>query len=120
MPTVFDDSTVLLGEPGKQVFMARRKKDDWFVGGITNNNGSNEIITLNFLEPDKTYLAIVYTDDENERTSTHVKCSSFLTDSSQQMKFKLKPSGGVAIHFVPVMRGERLNIRNIRGNGCDI
>lgn len=99
MPTVFDDSTVLLGEPGKQVFMARRKKDDWFVGGITNNNGSNEIITLNFLEPDKTYLAIVYTDDENERTSTHVKCSSFLTVQSQQMKFKLKPSGGVAIHF---------------------
>lgn len=26
LPTVFDDSTVLLGEPGKQVFMARRKK----------------------------------------------------------------------------------------------
>ena len=115
LPTVFDDSTVLLGEPGKQVFMARRKKDDWFVGGITNNNGSNEIITLNFLEPDKTYLAIVYTDDENERTSTHVKCSSFLTDSSQQMKFKLKPSGGVAIHFVPVMRGERIKYKKYKG-----
>lgn len=115
LPTVFDDSTVLLGEPGKQVFMARRKKDDWFVGGITNNNGSNEIITLNFLEPDKTYLAIVYTDDENERISTHVKCSSFLTDSSQQMKFKLKPSGGVAIHFVPVMRGERIKYKKYKG-----
>ena len=95
--------------------MARRKKDDWFVGGITNNNGSNEIITLNFLEPDKTYLSIVYTDDENERTSTHVKCSSFLTDSSQQMKFKLKPSGGVAIHFVPVMRGERIKYKKYKG-----
>lgn len=115
LPTVFDDSTVLLGEPGKQVFMARRKKDDWFVGGITNNNGSNEIITLDFLEPDKTYLAIVYTDDENARTSTHVKCTGFLTDSSQQMKFKLKPSGGVAIHFVPVTRGERIKYKKYKG-----
>ena len=115
LPTVFDDSTVLLGEPGKQVFMARRKKDNWFVGGITNNNGSNEIITLDFLEPDKTYLAIVYTDDENARTLTHVKCTGFLTDSSQQMKFKLKPSGGVAIHFVPVTGGERIKYKKYKG-----
>ena len=112
----------MLWENRVNKFLARRKKDDWFVGGITNNSSSNEIITLNFLEPDKTYLAIVYTDDENERTSTHVKCSSFLTDSSQQMKFKLKNlSGGVAVHFVPVMRGgERIKYKKYKGNGCDI
>ena len=78
----WDDSKYLEAEPGDYITVARKAKgtNHWFVGGITNNNGSNEIITLNFLEPDKTYLAIVYTDDENERTSTHVKCSSFLTD----------------------------------------
>lgn len=65
-----NDSSVLLGEPGKHILMARREKDDWFVGGITNNNGSDEVITLDFLEPDKIYLATVYTDDANVETST--------------------------------------------------
>lgn len=115
LPTVFDHSSVLIGEPGKQIFMARRKKDDWFVGGITNNNGSDEIITLDFLEPDKTYLALVYTDDENVKTSTKVKCSGFLTNSSQQMKFKLKPGGGVAIRFIPATTGDHGKYKKYRG-----
>ena len=113
----WDDSKYLEAEPGDYITVARKAKgtNHWFVGGITNNNGSNEIITLDFLEPDKTYLAIVYTADENARTSTHVKCTGFLTDSSQQMKFKLKPSGGVAIHFVPVTRGERIKYKKYKG-----
>ena len=65
-----NDSSVLFGELGKHILMARREKDDGFVGGITNNNGSDEVITLDFLEPDKIYLATVYTDDANVETST--------------------------------------------------
>ena len=65
-----NDSSVLFGELGKHILMARREKDDWFVVGITNNNGSDEVITLDFLEPDKIYLATVYTDDANVETST--------------------------------------------------
>lgn len=115
LPTVFDHSSVLLGEPGKQIFMARRKKDDWFVGGITNNDGSDEIITLDFLEPEKTYLALVYTDDERVKTSTKVKCSGFLTNSLQQMKFRLKPSGGVAIRFIPATKDEQRKYKKYSG-----
>ena len=88
--------------------MARREKDDWFVGGITNNNGSDEVITLDFLEPDKIYLATVYTDDANVETSTQGKYASFLTDSSQQMNFKLKPSGGYPFCSCNTKRTEKI------------
>lgn len=40
LPTIFDDSKVLSGHPGKGIVMARRKEKEWFVGLLTNNDGA--------------------------------------------------------------------------------
>ena len=37
--------------------MARRKGNDWFVGALTNNEGSAQSVNLSFLDKGKTYLA---------------------------------------------------------------
>ena len=62
LQTVFDDTKVLEGAPGKCITMARRKGNDWFVGALTNNEGSAQSVNLSFLDKGKTYLARIYTD----------------------------------------------------------
>jgi len=45
LPTAWDDTKLLSGYPGKEVVIARRKGDKWFIGGI---NGTDEARTLHF------------------------------------------------------------------------
>lgn len=107
LQTVFDDTKVLDGTPGKNITMARRKGQEWFLAAMTNNDGSKENVSLSFLDKGKTYLAYIYTDGGKEvKTRTQVKCSYLLTDASKVMKFDLKPSGGAAVRFVPVSKDE--------------
>lgn len=83
--------------------MARRHGKEWFVGMLTNNEGSTEKLNCNFLEKGQTYLASVYTDGgEAVKTKTHVKCSYVLVKSDDVITFNLKPRGGAAIRLVPV------------------
>lgn len=116
LQTVFDDTKVLNGTPGKNVTMARRKGQEWFLGAMTNNEGSEEEIPLDFLDKNKVYLASVYTDGgEKVKTRTQVECSYLLVDASMTMKFDLKPSGGAAVRFVPVEAKEAKGLKKYKG-----
>lgn len=101
LETVFDDSRVLSGYPGKGIVMARRKADTWWLAAMTNNDGATETASLSFLDPDRTYIAMVYTDDDTVDTATHVRCSRYTVTSGDTLKFNLKPRGGAAVQFVP-------------------
>ena len=54
LQTVFDDTKVLEGAPGKHITMARRKGNEWFVGALTNNEGSAQSVNLSLLDKGKT------------------------------------------------------------------
>ena len=102
LQTSFDDSRVLSGYPGKSIVMARRHADDWFVGAMTNNDGSRETVDLSFLQPGTKYIAEVYTDGGEEiKTKTQVKCTKWLVDSEDVITFDLKPRGGAAVRIAP-------------------
>ena len=116
LETVFDDTKVLDGTPGKNVVMARRKGQEWFVGAMTNNDGSKEEVALDFLDKNQLYLASVYTDGGDKvKTRTQVACSYWLVDASMTMKFDLKPSGGAAIRLVPVKAGGAKGFKKYKG-----
>lgn len=116
LQTVFDESKVLDGTPGKNVTMARRKGQEWFVGAMTNNEGFKEEVPLSFLDKDKTYLASIYTDGgEKVKTRTQVKCSYLLVNSSMAMKFDLKPGGGAAVRFVPIGKEDAKKYQRYKG-----
>lgn len=116
LQTVFDESRVLDGAPSKNVTIARRKGSEWFVGAMTNNEGSREEIPLDFLDKNQLYLASVYTDGgDRVKTRTQVACSYLLVDAGTTMKFHLKPSGGAAVRFVPVSGKEAKGIKRYKG-----
>lgn len=116
LPTIFDDSKVLSGHPGKGIVMARRKEKEWFVGLLTNNDGAEEDVPLSFLEEEKTYLAQIYTDGGEEvKTRTHVKCVYKRVNASQVLKFRLSPRGGAAIHLREINREETRQYNKYKG-----
>lgn len=102
LETTFDDTRVLGGYPGRDVTLARRKGDVWWVASLGNNDGGKADIELGFLEPGRKYRAEIYTDGGEEvKTRTRVKMESKKVDSRSRLSFPLKPRGGVAMRIVP-------------------
>ena len=116
LQTVFDESKVIDGTPGKNVTIARRSGEEWFVGLITNNDASIQKVDLSFLEDGKTYVAHLYTDGGEETgTRTQVKCSKLLLTGKQALMFALKPSGGAAVRLVPALERDLKEYASYQG-----
>lgn len=102
LETTFDESRVLSGYPGRNITMARRKGDIWWVGAMTDNNGHHEEIDLSFLTPGKKYIAEIYTDGGDKvKTATHVATETRKVNSKSKLSFDIMPKGGVAIRIIP-------------------
>ncbi|MDB5248104.1 MAG: alpha-glucosidase [Segetibacter sp.] len=97
IPTSWDDTKVLQGEPGQFITTARRKGNDWFVGTLTNNDARSVKIPLSFLSKGKKYTATIYSDDPNVVTNTKVKVDRKTVDAATILDVQLQPSGGQAI-----------------------
>lgn len=102
VPTVWDSSRVLEGRPGEYVTVARQKGDDWFVGSI---NGATDAprqaeIALDFIDGDGRYVAEIYEDGSPKvPTRTKVTVKEKKVKKGDTLKFKMRPSGGVAIRL---------------------
>lgn len=101
VPVVFDDTKVIHDKIGEYVTIARRKGEEWFIGTIGNNDAQDVSVPFDFLENEKTYLAHIYVDDDTVDTGTKVGVSKVEVNSTTVKKFRLKPSGGIAIHVYP-------------------
>lgn len=106
LETTFDDTKVLSGYPGRNITIARRKGDTWFLAAMTNNDARREEIPLDFLPEGTTWLALVYTDDPTVETATKVRCESYTVTPSTVMKFDLQPKGGAAVRLTPIDKKE--------------
>jgi len=97
LPTTWNNTKVLNGEIGKYITVARRNRDNWFVGCITNTEARELNVPLDFLESGKRYEATLYFDDPKVETRTHVGISMLKVDSKTVLNIKLQASGGQAI-----------------------
>ncbi|MES2006439.1 MAG: glycoside hydrolase family 97 N-terminal domain-containing protein [Bacteroidota bacterium] len=102
LSTVWDDTKVLEGEIGQYITVARRKKDEWFVGTITNNDARELKIALAFLEPGKKYQASIYYDDPGSKVRTKMSIKRITVDASTVLDAKLMASGGQSIWIKPL------------------
>ncbi len=102
IPTVWDYSRALEGEVGEYIIQSRRSGDEWFVGAITNTEAREVEIDLSqILVKGEKYIVNIYEDDPTLTTKTKVKVSQRKVKYSDSLKFKLQPSGGVALHITP-------------------
>ncbi len=102
VPTVWDDTRVVLGKIGEFASIARRKGDAWFVGTITNEDARALDVPLAFLPAGKTYLARIYGDaGPDHPTRTNIRIDRCLVTCDTVVSAKLLASGGQAIWLTP-------------------
>ena len=63
VPTVWNETHYLAGDIGKNISVARRKGDTWYVGNAAGLMDWNSSIKLDFLSKGKKYTATIYEDD---------------------------------------------------------
>ncbi|MCL3780116.1 alpha-glucosidase [Prolixibacteraceae bacterium JC049] len=99
IPTTWDETKALHVEIGKCGAIARRKGNDWFIGGINGEENSEVEIDFSFLKEGASYNAKIYTDDPSVKTRTHVRIAQMQLDAKQKITMKLKPNNGFAMHI---------------------
>lgn len=98
----WDNTYILEAEPGDYITIARkaRGKNEWFIGGITDENSRDAIINLDFLPKGKKYQATIYADGKKADWKNNPKdyiISTKRVSSKTVLKQKLAAGGGVAI-----------------------
>jgi alpha-glucosidase len=99
VPTVWDETRALQGEPGEYIVTARRSNNDWYLGAMTNTEPRTVNIKCDFLQKRHKYIAHLYEDDANVKTATHVACKTLEVNKNKEITLNLQSSGGAAIRF---------------------
>lgn len=91
IPTNWDESKFITGYPGKDIVMARRKGNRWFVVGINGENKSKSLqLDLSFINNKKGFLI---TDNEKTFQKTEI-------NSKDLTMIQLRPNGGFVAKFL--------------------
>jgi len=92
LPTVWNETKMIYGYPGREVVMARRSGQRWFIGGINGEQTEKAIsLNLDFLTDGKSYTAKLITDGADSKT--------------------------FAAKEIPVKKGEKLPVKMLSAGG---
>lgn len=98
IPTTWDDTQVLEAVPGAVVVIARRHKDAWWIGGMTNRERRVLELPLRFLAAGK-YTVDIYRDDLTTKYGLdHVRQTA---NAAEALRVELAPAGGVVVRLEP-------------------
>lgn len=106
VPVDWANSVYLEAEPGDYITVARLDKnsDDWYVGGITDENARTANVDLSFLPKGVKYQATIYADAKDAHYLTNPKAYAITektVSSKSKLKIPLAPGGGFAIRLIP-------------------
>lgn len=101
----WDETKYLEAEPGDYLTIARKAKgsNNWFVGGITDENARTAHLSLNFLQPGKAYVATLYADAQDadyQTNPTAYQIKKGVVTSDSQLNIDLARSGGFALSIM--------------------
>lgn len=100
VPNAWDDTKLLDGYPGSFTIIARRKGDDWYIGGI-NNGGLREKVQnlkFDFLPEGKSYKLTLIADGIHDKTfSTQYQ----VVEKLKSIDVKMLRLGGFVAKLTP-------------------
>jgi alpha-glucosidase len=102
--TIWDETGFIDGKIGEFIIIARRKDNDWFVGGMTDWNSREIKIPLDFLGKGE-YKATIYSDGPlADKKPTEVCISHINLSAKDNLSLRMAAGGGYAIQFTPVLK----------------
>ena len=101
IPDTWDETKILQGIIGCYIVSARRNSSDWYVGGQTNWEEREVVLSLDFLSPGETYLATIVTDgiNANHNAEDYHVATKTLT-SHDKLVIKLASGGGFIMKLI--------------------
>lgn len=100
VPNAWDDIKLLDGYPGKDLILARRKGDNWFIGGINaETREKKKTLTFSFLPDGKRYQLTLIADGVHDKAFS----TSYITiDKSSSVDVRMLRRGGFAAQLKPI------------------
>ncbi|MDO7877463.1 glycoside hydrolase family 97 protein [Hymenobacter sp. ASUV-10] len=107
VPVDWDDTRVLLAEPGDYLAIARQAKgkDEWYLGAITDEQARNQEVKLDFLKLGQQYEATIYADGKGaswDKNPEAYQIRKQKVSSKTTLKLQLAAGGGTAISIKPL------------------
>lgn len=112
----WDESKYLEAEPGDYITVARKAKgtNNWFVGGITDENARTSSFKLDFLEPGKLYVATLYADAKDADymdNPTAYRIKKGLVSSKTALSVRQARSGGFALSLIEATDADKRTVK---------
>ncbi len=103
----WDDTQILEAEPGDYITIARKAKgkQDWFVGGITDENKRTATINFSFLNANQQYVVKIYKDAATAHWDTNPMAytiEKIIVKNTSKLNIDLVAGGGFAISATPL------------------
>ena len=102
LPTTWDETRVLDGDPESYILIARRKGDTWFIAALNNGTERDITVDLQSLAFSRQPSVInLYEDDASVQTKTHIRVSEKkikkLNKRNSRIPLHLQPNGGATL-----------------------
>jgi len=98
VPTAWDETRFLSGEPGQDIVLARRQGKTWYVGAMTGDQARTEQVSLAFLPAGK-WRATIWQDGDVVR---EIKRSERTVTNKDRLSLALATAGGAAVILEPL------------------
>jgi alpha-glucosidase len=104
VPTTWDETKVLAEKVGEVIVIARRKNNDWYVGGITNHASRSVTIPLDFIS-EGNFEAEIFSDaDDADINPNNIVRETRPADRKKTISVQLSGGGGFAIHLTKIVK----------------
>src|ERR1043166_990416 len=99
VPTVWDETRVINGNPGEFITVARRKDNAWYLGSMTDWTPRDLDVPLSFLGAG-TYQARLYADGPNATENpSDLSVPTRSGKAAEHLSIHLASGGGMAASF---------------------
>jgi alpha-glucosidase len=99
IPTTWDETRVLDAQVGAYIITARRKNNDWYIGGINSSQARTLTIPMKFLG-EGLFEALIYTDAPDAGNNpNHLKKEIKTIRSTDNITIPLAGAGGVVMRL---------------------
>lgn len=97
VPTIWDETRVLVAEPGECILVARRSGRDWYLGAIGNSKSKHEFaFDADFLDEGEYTMTLYHDAADSESHPNSIRCSESTVKTSDHLNVNCVPSGGFA------------------------
>lgn len=100
VPAAWDDTKLVSGNPGRDIIIARRKGNNWYIGGISSERFERtKTLKFNFLPEGKKYKLTLISDGKHDKD---LATQYLVVEKSSSVDVKLLRRGGFAANLKPI------------------